>query len=313
MNAAAPRQTLSYLRTLFTERGIRPKNKLGQNFLIDLNLLELIVREAQLSPEDLVLEVGSGTGSLTTYLISQAGALACVELDPPFAALTEEAVELHYTLFATDPAHAKGVKREHVRLLRGDALANKNHLNPAVLAAVAELLPLAGTKHVKLIANLPYAVAVPVISNLLLTDLPVERMVVMVQWEIAQRLTAVPGTKEYASLAVLVQSLTDVTLVRQLKPSAFWPRPLVDSAIVMIKPNAAKRAHVGDVMALRNFLRDLYVHRRKNLRGALSSLPSGKRLKADVDAKLAEMGIPGTTRAEDLDLETHLRLCRAFG
>src|SRR4051795_13335384 len=94
-----PRQTLSYLRTLFTERGIRPKNKLGQNFLIDLNLLELIVREAELSRDDLVLEVGSGTGSLTTYLISQAGALVCVELDPPFAALTEEAVELHYTLF----------------------------------------------------------------------------------------------------------------------------------------------------------------------------------------------------------------------
>src|SRR3954454_308426 len=96
---AAPRQTLTYLRTLFTERGIRPKNKLGQNFLIDLNLLELIVREAAVTSDDLVLEVGSGTGSLTLYLIGQAGALVCVEVDPPFAAMTEEAVETHFALF----------------------------------------------------------------------------------------------------------------------------------------------------------------------------------------------------------------------
>lgn len=309
---AAPRQTLSFLRTLFQERGIRPKNKLGQNFLIDLNLLELVVREAQLSPDDLVLEVGSGTGSLTMHLIAQAGALVSVEVDPPFAALTEEAVETHYSLFAAGP-HSKGVKREHVRLLRGDALAGKNHLNADLLAAVRELMPLAGTKHVKLVANLPYAVAVPVISNLLLTDLPIERMVVMVQLEIALRMTAEPSTKDYGALAVLIQSIADVTLVRQLSPKAFWPRPMVDSAIVLIQPNAAKRQHVGDVPRFRNFLRDLYVHRRKNLRGALSSLPSGKIAKADVDTKLAELNVSGTTRAEALDLETHLRLRRMFG
>jgi 16S rRNA (adenine1518-N6/adenine1519-N6)-dimethyltransferase len=307
----APRQTLSYLRTLFQERGIRPKNKLGQNFLVDLNLLELVVREADVKPDDLVLEVGSGTGSLTMYLIAQAGALVCVELDPPFAALTEEAIENHYSLFASD-AHAKGVKREHVRLIHADALAGKNHLNPDILTAIHELMPLAGTKQVKLVANLPYAVAVPVISNLLLTDLPIERMVVMVQWEIAERLTAAVGTKDYAALAVLVQSITDVTLVRRLTPKVFWPKPLVDSAIVMIRPNAAKRAHVGDVTRFRGFLRDLYTHRRKNLRGALTSLPSGKLSKQEVDAKLVELGIPGTTRAEDLDLQTHLTLCRAF-
>src|SRR3954464_5439721 len=141
------RQTQYYLRTLFQERGIRPKNKLGQNFLIDLNLLELVVREAELSPADLVLEIGSGTGSLTMYLIAQAGALVSVELDPPFAALSEEAVETHYALFAPGP-HDKGVKREHVRLIRGDALSGKNHLNPEMLAAIDELMPLAGTKNV---------------------------------------------------------------------------------------------------------------------------------------------------------------------
>jgi 16S rRNA (adenine1518-N6/adenine1519-N6)-dimethyltransferase len=137
-------------------------------------------------------------------------------------------------------------------------------------------------------------------------------MVVTVQWEIAERLLAGPGTKDYAALAVLVQSLAEVSLVRKLPPAAFWPRPQVDSAIVLVHPDPARRAHVGDAVRFRNFLRDLYVHRRKNLRGALSSLPSGRLARQEVDARLANLGIDGAVRAEDLDLDQHLRLCRAF-
>jgi 16S rRNA (adenine1518-N6/adenine1519-N6)-dimethyltransferase len=306
------RQTLSYLRTLFQERGIQPKNKLGQNFLVDLNLIDLVVRTADLSARDLALEVGSGTGSLTMRLLERAGAVVSVELDSAFAALTEEAVGSHFALFAPAPG-ADGTRQENVRLVHTDALAGKNALNPEVLSAVDELRRQAGTPHVKLVANLPYAVAVPVISNLLLTDLPVERMVVAVQWEIAERLLAQPGTKDYAALSVLVQSLADVSLVRRLPPAVFWPRPKVDSAIVLVRPDVARRAHVGDATRFRNFLRDLYTHRRKNLRGALGGLPSGRRDKAEIDTRLAELGIPGTCRAEELDLEQHLRLCQVFG
>ncbi|MFO0840792.1 MAG: 16S rRNA (adenine(1518)-N(6)/adenine(1519)-N(6))-dimethyltransferase RsmA [Gemmataceae bacterium] len=308
--APTTRQTLSYLRTLFQERGILPKNKLGQNFLIDLNLLDLVVRTAELGPADLALEVGSGTGSLTMRLLESAGAVVAVELDPPFASLTREAVESHYTLFAA--ARPAGTPRDNVRLLHGDVLRGKNTLNDEVVAALRELLGRPGVSHLKLVANLPYAVSVPVLTNLLLTDLPIERMVGMVQWEIAERLMASPGTKDYGALAVLVQSVADVTLVRKLPPEAFWPRPQVDSAIVMVRPNAEKRAKVGDVAGFRNFLRDLYVHRRKNLRGALASLPSGKRAKAEVDAKLDQLGLDGAARAETLDLEQHRRLAVAF-
>lgn len=306
------RQTLSYLRTLFEERGIRPKNKLGQNFLIDLNLLDLVIRAAELGPSDVVLEVGSGTGSLTMQMIGHVGGLVSVEIDPSFAALTRETIDNHFALFASGP-DAKGPKADDVKFIHGDVLASKNTLRPEVVEAVQELLTRPALKQVKLVANLPYAVAVPVLSNLLLTDLPVERMVGMVQWEIAERLLATPGTKEYASLAVLVQSLADVTLIRKLPPEAFWPRPAVDSAIVMVKPNAEKRAKVGDVKRLRNFLRDLYTHRRKNLRGALTGMPTGRREKAEVDQKLAELGIAGGVRAEALDLEQHRRLCEVFG
>jgi 16S rRNA (adenine1518-N6/adenine1519-N6)-dimethyltransferase len=304
---AATRQTLSYLRTLFAERGIRPKNKLGQNFLIDLNLLDLLVRAAELDRADLALEVGSGTGSLTVRLAEQAGAVLSVEIDPAFAVLTEEAVQDRFG--PGRPASAEPA----VTLLHADALRNKNELNPELVTALIELRQRSGTSRIKLVSNLPYAVAVPVVSNLLLTDLPVERMVVTVQWEIAERLLARPGTKDYGALAVLVQSLAEVELVRRLPPAVFWPRPEVDSAIVRIVPDADKRAHVGDVGRFRSFLRDLYVHRRKNLRGALVARPTGRMDKAEVDRKLGELGIAGTARAEDLDLEQHLRLCRVFG
>ncbi len=292
------RQTLSYLRQLFSERGIRPKNKMGQSFLIDLNLLDLIVRTAELTPEDLVLEVGSGTGSLTARLVQQAGAVVSVELDPHFALLTREILD--------EPG-------DQVVLLQVDALKNKNELNPVVIRGLLDLQQRSNTRRIKLVSNLPYAVAVPVLSNLLLTDLPVERMVATVQWEIAERLLARPGTKDFGALTVLTQSLAEVHLVRQLAPSVFWPRPQVSSAIVLIRPDPVRRAAVGDVLRLRNFLRDLYAHRRKNLRGGLVSMASADWSKTEVDQRLQELGIDGTLRAEALDLEQHLRLCGVFG
>ena len=294
---ASPRQTQSYLRTLFEQHGIKPKNKLGQNFLIDLNLIDLIVRAADLSKEDLAVEVGSGTGGLTSRLADAAGAVLSVEIDPAFAQLTEELIG----------------PRDHVQLLHTDILRNKNELRADVLATLERLRQHSGCQRLKLVSNLPYSVAVPVLSNFLLSDLPFERMVVTVQWEIAERLTASPGTKDYGALAVLMQSLAEVVLVRRLPPSVFFPRPQVSSAIVRIRPDAARRKHVGDVHKFRAFLRDLYTHRRKNLRGGLLGLPQKPFGKEAVDAKLAELGIEGTIRAEALDLEQHLRLCAVFG
>lgn len=263
-----------------------------------------------MTQDDLALEVGSGTGSLTAKLIERAGAVVSVELDTAFAQMTEDLLSTHFAI-SEGLNKTEGARRANTRLLHADALATKNRLNPDVLAALTELL--AVTKQIKLVANLPYAVSVPVISNLLLTGLPIERMVVMVQWELAERMLASPGVKAYASLAVLVQSLCHVELVRKVPPTVFFPRPLVDSAILLIRPDAAKRAHVGDPQVLRNFLRDLYTHRRKNLRGALASLPSGRLAKGDVDSRLAALGIDGGLRAEALDLEQHLRLCQVFG
>jgi 16S rRNA (adenine1518-N6/adenine1519-N6)-dimethyltransferase len=118
-------------------------------------------------------------------------------------------------------------------------------------------------------------------------------------------------------LAVLVQSLAEVELIRRVGRGVFYPKPKVDSAIVLIRPDARRRAAIcarlGQVQRLRNFLRDLYTQRRKNLRGALSGLPSGRREKEDVDRKLADLGISGAARAETLSVEEHMRLCEVFG
>lgn len=297
------RQTLSHIRNLLEANRLRPKSKLGQNFLIDLNLLDLLLNAAELTKDDVVLEVGSGTGSLTARLAQKAAAVLSIEIDRDFFDLASKATEAY----------------PNVYLALADILKNKNEIHPEAFSSLQEVLRRSNldgpTAHyaLKLVANLPYAVAAPLIGNLLLSDLVLERMVVTVQWEMAERLAAQPGTKDYGALSVLVQSLADVEILRRLAPSVFWPRPQVASAIVRIRPSPAKRAYVGDVARFRAFLRDLYTHRRKNLRGALIGWPSGRRAKEEVDRKLAELGIAGTVRSEDLGLEDHLRLSRVFG
>jgi 16S rRNA (adenine1518-N6/adenine1519-N6)-dimethyltransferase len=294
------RQTLSYLRNLFRERGIRPKNKLGQNFLVDMNLLDLIVRTAELGPQDIVLEVGCGTGGLTARLCDLAGSVVGVEIDADFVTLVRETT----------------AGRCNLTLLQADVLRNKNELNSELVGLLRQIYgetsDTGAARRLKLVSNLPYVVATPVIANLLLTDLPLERLVVTVQWEIAERLTAEPGTKAYGALAVLVQSLAEVSVVRRLPPTVFWPKPKVESAIVLIRPDAVRRAQVPDPPRFRTFLRELYTHRRKILRAALTAIV-GKQNRSLVDSKLTELGFRGDVRAETLTREEHLRLLLAFG
>src|SRR5262245_42533611 len=174
----SPRQTLTYLRRLFESHGLEAKSKLGQNFLIDLNLLDLVVRTAELDRSDAVLEVGTGTGSLTARLADHAGAIVTVEIDKTFQPVAKEVVG----------------ERPNVRVVFGDALAQKSELNPDMLAAWDQAASAASCTRRKLVANLPYVIATPLVSNLLITRPEIERMVVMVQWEIAERLRAAVGT-----------------------------------------------------------------------------------------------------------------------
>lgn len=283
---AAERQTRSYLMQLFQEHGFNPRHDLGQNFLIDLNIIDLVVRRAQLGPDDVVLEVGTGTGSLTGALASYAAHVVTVEYDPNMHMLASRAMKSF----------------GNVTLLNTDALKNKNHLHPLVLEAIDTALAVRPGRQLKLVANLPYNIGTAVMSNLMATDLPWVAMVATIQFELAERMQALPSSNDYGGLTVWMQAQADVELVRKVGPNVFWPRPKVDSAVVSVRLNEEKRRRIVDRGFFHELVRHLFNHRRKALRGVLAVLDPvlGK---ADVDALLAELDIPGNTRAEQMSPE----------
>ena len=287
---SAARQTLSHLRGLFEKHGISPRKQLGQNFLIDLNLHEVILREAGLTPNDIVLEVGTGTGALTERMADQAAAVVAVEIDPAMGRLTAETIG----------------PRPNVLLLRQDALRNKNNIANEVLDALRSSLKVRPGRRIKLVANLPYSIATPLVSNLLLDDeLRPALMVIMIQWEMAERLIAEPTGSAYGSISVLVNALADVEILRRLPPTVFGPRPKVDSAIVRIMPSVEKRRKIDDLPWFAHVVRQVFLHRRKNLRVVLHAMyhHADAWTKPVVDEILEQLDLPFDIRAEALNVE----------
>lgn len=282
-----PRQTTSYLRGLFARRGIAPQHRHGQNFLIDLNLHDLIVREAELTPQDVVLEVGPGAGALTTRLAREAAAVVAVEIDPALAQLTAEAT-------ADFP---------NVRVLNRDVLAGKHALDPTVVDSLRSALAVDADRRLKLVANLPFHVATPLIVNLLVeagADLAPIRMVVTIQKEVAERLVAQPEQAHYGSLTVLVRAVADATIARTLPPTVFWPRPNVESAIVRIDAAPERRAAIADLAWFHEVVRKLFLLRRKHLRGVLHAQWRDRLSKQEIDGMLEGLDLAGQVRAESL-------------
>jgi 16S rRNA (adenine1518-N6/adenine1519-N6)-dimethyltransferase len=291
-----PRQTQSYLRKLFDQRGIAPRHRLGQNFLVDLNIHDLIAETAEIRPGDLVLEVGPGAGALTALLAGRGATVIAVEIDPKMAELARETVA--------------GLPR--VLVINTDALANKNSLSPILIDHICSARTMGAGKAFKLVANLPYSVATPVITNVLVhPELVPERMVVTIQRELAERMIAVPSSPPYSSLSVIVQALAEVSIVRVLPPSVFWPRPKVESAVVLIRPDLARRADL-DVSWFHPLIRKLFLHRRKNLRHVLGGLWPGTWTKTEVESWLNTLGLKGQARAEELDIDQFRALSSAL-
>lgn len=283
----SPRQTLSYLQDKFRRAGVLPQIRFGQNFLIDLNLIDLIMRSADLSTKDVVLEIGTGMGSLTTKMALYAGSVVTVEIDPMMAQLAKEELAPY----------------GNVTILQRDALRNKNNLHDEVLETVRQKMNAIPGSRFKLVANLPYNVATPIISNLLQVEPLVDKMVVTIQKELAERIAAEPKTKDYSALSIWIQSQCDVEIVRVMPPSVFWPRPKVDSAILSITPNAALRARIVDLEYFHQTVRALFFHRRKFLRGVVVSAMKDKLSKERVDQLLLEANLDANSRAEELPVE----------
>ncbi|QDV21501.1 Ribosomal RNA adenine dimethylase [Gimesia panareensis] len=291
------RQTRSYLMQLFERHGFNPRSDLGQNFLIDLNIIEYVVEQGRIQPTDIVLEVGTGTGGMTTFMAQKARHVISVEYDRNMHTLASEATQNY----------------DNVTLLNCDALKNKNRLNPTVLDEIDRQLKANPGSQLKLVANLPYNVATPIISNLVASDLPWSRMVVTIQYELGLKMSCKPSTSNYGALSVWLQSQCFVKLLKKVGPTVFWPRPKVDSAIVQLTPNPPMKQKIGDRVFFQDFLRRVFQHRRKLMRSTLVGMYSKQLSKAEVDEILQAQGYDREkTRAEELSVPQMIELGNAF-
>jgi 16S rRNA (adenine1518-N6/adenine1519-N6)-dimethyltransferase len=236
--------------------------RLGQNFLADPNLLDAIVRDAELAPEDLVLEVGAGEGVLSERLAAAAAHLHTVEIDR-----------------GLEPALERVAALPNVDLHWGDAMK----------LDLAALRP----EPTAMVANLPYSVATPLILRTIEQLPSLQRWTVMVQREIADRLRAAPGSRTYGSPSAVAQLACEVELVRAVDPAVFKPRPRVDSAILRLR-----RTGPGADTETRQLIRAAFAHRRKSLARSLEHARPGSL--APARAALAELGLPEDARAEAL-------------
>lgn len=272
--------------------GIAPATRHGQNFLIDLNLQRVIIDAAELTSVDVVLEVGTGTGALTAEIAARTAAVVTVEIDRHlFELASEQLIDL-----------------PNVTMLQMDALKNKNSFDARLMDAIGQQLAAEPGRRFKLVANLPYNIATPVISNLLLCPHTPHSMTVTIQKELADRITAVPSTKDYSALSVWIQSQCAAEIVRILPPSVFWPAPKVTSAVIQLVVDRPRRAAIPDLKYFHQITKALFLHRRKFLRANVRSAMKGYLEKAEVDAVLGDMGFEPDARTEQLDVPTLLAL-----
>lgn len=259
-------QTLTEIKQLLAAHGLRPKHKFGQNFLHDGNHMRRIMDAAAIGPGDVVLEVGPGTGALTERLLETGAEVVASEIDTDLEPVLRDRL---------------GGADGRFILVMGDILAGKRVLNPDVVDWLnrpdhGEDVAASGGRPFKLIANLPYNIASPLLANLALDHPGMSDAVVMIQKEVADRLTAKPGGKDYGPLGILIQAVCEVSTVGVLPPSCFWPAPKVASAVVHLKRRQQPLA--ADPHGFSELLQTLFTKRRKQLGSILgrdTSLPDG--------------------------------------
>ena len=259
----------------------------------------MIVDAADVGPNDVILEVGTGAGAMTSLMAAR-------------GARSWSQSRSIRRWRSSQPRRSPGCPT--CGYSTATLLANKESApDPEVLDNVRAELAVGSGKQLKLVANLPYNVATPLIVNLLVhPEFCPALMVVTIQKELAERMCAQAATPAYGAVSVVLQGLADVSIVRSLPPTVFWPRPKVDSAVVAVRPDAAKRAAVSDVAWFHEIVRRLFFHRRKYIRHVLAATWRDRWSKAEVDTWLEAQGLSGQLRAESLNVDEFLALAKSL-
>lgn len=276
----------SAVRELLNRYGIRPRRRLGQHFLCDENILDKIISAAELGPEDLVIEPGAGLGTLTLALARHARRVIAVELDSRLIPLLSENLE------------AAGVT--NVEVLQADVLRLE----------LSQLVSNHPRTQSKVVGNLPYVITAPFLERLTAAHGQFSLAVLMVQQEVAEKLLAPPGP-EASALGVRVRAFAEVTLIRKVPRTAFWPSPEVDSALIKLRFLERPR-FTADEQVFFTVVRAAFNLRRKTLRQALRRSPLLKLPSEQIEKALQQAGIDGSRRGETLTLEEFDRLARAI-
>ncbi|MED3624608.1 16S rRNA (adenine(1518)-N(6)/adenine(1519)-N(6))-dimethyltransferase RsmA [Neobacillus thermocopriae] len=276
-------------RDILEKYGFSFKKSLGQNFLIDTNILKKIVSFAELGEESGAIEIGPGIGALTEHLARSSKKVVAFEIDQRLLPILEETLSPY-----------SNVKIIHQDVLKADV--------KKVMSQEFEHI-----EDVMVVANLPYYVTTPIIMKLLEDHLPIRGIVCMLQKEVADRISAKPGTKDYGSLSIAVQYYTEAETVMTVPKTVFIPQPNVDSAVIRLTKRETPAVKVEDERFFFMVTKASFAQRRKTLLNNLTSqLPDGKQKKEDILTALESSGIEPSRRGETLTLEEFARLSDAL-
>lgn len=263
------------------------QKKYGQNFLIDVHVLDKILAAAEVSREDAVLEIGPGIGTMTQRLAEMAGSVTAVEIDADLIPILQETLQAY----------------SNIEIIRADIL-------DLDLCALAKRI--GGGRRIKVIANLPYYITTPIIMRLFEDHVPIDSITVMVQKEVAERMQVGPGTKDYGALSLAVQYYSEPYIVANVPPNCFIPRPKVGSAVIRLTRREGPAVTVKDEALMFRLIRASFNQRRKTLQNGLSNAATLPYTKAQIAEAIAAVGLPETVRGETLTLEQFAALADYF-
>ena len=279
-----PQATIAVLN----KYGFTFQKKFGQNFLIDPHVLDKIIRAAEITEDDFVLEIGPGMGTMTQYLAYAAREVYAVEIDKSLIPILEDTLSDY----------------DNVTVINEDILK----VNIAKLAEEKN-----GGRPIKVVANLPYYITTPIIMGLFESHVPIDSITIMVQKEVADRMQVGPGTKEYGALSLAVQYYAKPEIVAIVPPNCFMPRPNVGSAVIRLTRHKEVPVQVNDEKFMFKIIRASFNQRRKTLANGLNNAPDIHLSKEVIQESIEELGVPVTIRGEALTLQQFAQLSNIIG